>query len=119
MSRPRFYTDEDVQRRVATELRSLGFDAVSVPEVGRRGYDDAEQLAWAVSEGRAVITFNIGHYVRLHSEYLTRGDHHAGIIVSPQRAIGRVIRRLVRLGQTIDADGLVDQLIWLNNWDPI
>ena len=42
--------------------------------------------------------------------------HHAGVIVSRQRPIGDVIRRLLRLGNTLTAADMQNRLEYLNNW---
>ena len=47
MSKPAFFTDEDVYAAVAVALRKAGLDAVSTPEAGRLGESDDSQLAWA------------------------------------------------------------------------
>jgi hypothetical protein len=69
----RFFTDEDMHGPVAPALRVAGIDAVSTPEAGRRGESDEAQLAWSTNEGRAIVTFNIGDYLALHTSWLQRG----------------------------------------------
>jgi hypothetical protein len=118
MNRIRFYTDEDMYRAIASQLRAAGFDAVSTPEAGRLGETDEAQLQWAAQQGRAIATFNVGDYARLHHEWMTQGRHHAGVIVSQQRPIGDVLRRLLFLGATLDADAMRDRLEYLSNWTP-
>ena len=51
--------DEDVRPLLAEILRQRGCDAVHVLEVGRGGKSDPEQLAYAVSQGRVMLTHNI------------------------------------------------------------
>lgn len=118
MSRPRFFTDEDVHRAVAKQLRALGYDAVSTPEVGQRGLTDESHLIWAAAEARVILTCDVGDYARLHTEWLTRGDRHAGLVVSAQRPIGDLIRRLHSLGQALTLDDMRDRLEYLSNWPP-
>ena len=60
--------------------------------------------------------FNVAHFTALHATWLQQGRHHAGIVVSSQRRIGDVIRRLVNLGQTLDAESLIDRLEYLGDW---
>jgi hypothetical protein len=72
MSLLRFFTDEDVYGAVAPALRREGIDAVSTPEAGRRGQSDESQLEWASSEGRVLVTFNVAHFAKLHSDWLDR-----------------------------------------------
>ncbi len=61
------------------ELRRLGHDVVTTAEAGQAGLavSDAEVLAQATAQGRAVLTFNRRHFIRLHAE----ASLHAGIIV--------------------------------------
>ena|SRR5438105_693222 len=116
MSQTRFFTDEDVYGVIAGQLRKAGFDAVSTPEAGRLGELDPSQLAWAAQEGRALVTFNVEDFARLHHEWMAQGQHHAGIIVSSQRPVGDTIRRLIHLGQTLSAEDMQDRLEYLSGW---
>jgi hypothetical protein len=112
----RIFTDEDVYGTVAISLRSAGFDAVSTPEVGRRGESDESQLAWATAEHRAIVTFNVGHFARLHTQWMQKGQSHTGIIVSSQRPVGDLLRRLVQLAKALDADAMCNRLEFLSDW---
>jgi hypothetical protein len=116
MKRIRFFTDEDVYGAVATALRQAGFDALSTPEAGRLGESDESQLAWAVARGYVFVTFNVSHFAKLHSDWLRLKQHHAGIVVSQQRPLGDMLRRLLRLANTLDADEMADRLVFLGDW---
>lgn len=104
MSQLRFFLDEDVYAAVAVALRRAGVDAVSTPEAGRLGESDESQLSWATAAGRAIVTFNVAHFARLHAECLQQGRDHAGIVVSAQRPVGETLRRLLALANAIDGD---------------
>jgi len=73
------YVDEDCSYPVVQRLRQLGHDMLTAHEAGQagQGIEDAVVLAFATAAGRAVLTFNRRHFIRLHSEVLS----HAGIIV--------------------------------------
>jgi hypothetical protein len=116
MAAIRFFTDEDIYGVIAVALRRAGIDACSTPEVGRGGQSDESQLEWAQSQGRVLFTFNVGHFVELHATRLRVGRHHAGIIVSSQRPIGDVMRRLLHLSGTLDAESMHDRLEFLGDW---
>jgi hypothetical protein len=116
MSAAKFFTDEDVYAAVVPALRKAGLDAVSTPEAGRLGASDESQLAWAAGEGRVLLTFNVAHFAALHATWLRQGRHHSGIVVSSQRPIGDLLRRLLRLAGTRDADALQDRLEYLVDW---
>jgi len=111
-----FYTDEDVYRAVAQQLRANGWDAFSAVEAGRAARSDEEQLDHAAAEGRVLVTFNVGDFARLHHERLASGGAHAGIVVSAQRPIGDVLRRLLHLAQTLTAREMRNRLEYLSNW---
>ncbi|MEX0714674.1 MAG: DUF5615 family PIN-like protein [Pirellulales bacterium] len=116
MAHVRFFTDEDVYGAVAPALRKAGFDALSTPEAERLRETDESQLAWASNEGRTIVTFNVAHFAKLHVRWIEQGRHHAGIIVSSQRPIGDLLRRLLRLAGTLDGDSMRDRLEFLSDW---
>jgi hypothetical protein len=116
MTVPRFFTDEDVYGAVVPALRRAGIDAVSTREAGRQGLDDASQLEWVSTEGRVLVTFNVAHFADLHAKWLQHGRHHAGIVVSSQRPIGDILRRLLRLAKAVDAESMRDRLEFLGDW---
>ena len=112
----RLYLDEDVHRGVAAALRVRRFDAIGAHEVGRWGLCDAEQLAYAAADQRALFTFNASDFLRLHREWLGTGWPHWGIIVSEQAPIGEVTRRLLNLLNRVTADEIRDQVYWLQSF---
>ncbi len=116
MAAIRFFTDEDVYRAIAEKLCEAGYDAVSTPDVDRLGEHDESQLQWAAQEGRALITFNVADFARLHHQWMDASRHHAGMIGSRQRPIGDVMRRLLNLVNTLEADEMQDRLEFLSNW---
>lgn len=73
------YADEDFSLRVVEELRHLGHDVLTAQEAGEGGRrtPDESILASAVALGRAVLTHNRRHYMRLHLQ----GYRHLGIVV--------------------------------------
>ena len=115
-ARLRFFMDEDVYRATTLSLRKAGVDVVSTPEAGRRGATDESQLQWAADEGRAIVTFNVAHFVRLHAEWMNQGRRHAGVVVSSQRSIGDVTSRLLHLATTLDGEAMQDRLEFLSDW---
>lgn len=62
------------------------------------------------------MTFNVAHFAALHVAWIESGRHHAGIVVSNQRPIGDVLRRLLYLTGTLDAEAMRDRLEYLGNW---
>lgn len=74
----RLYANENYPQPAVQELRRLGHDLLTVLETGKaeQSWPDQEVLAFARSEGRAVLTLNRKHFIRLHQE----DPDHAGII---------------------------------------
>ncbi|HTU19235.1 MAG TPA: DUF5615 family PIN-like protein [Gemmataceae bacterium] len=73
------YADENFDHPVVAHLRSLGHDVVTAQQAGQanQSIPDPLVLAFAAAQGRAVVTFNYRHFVRLHHQT----GSHAGIIV--------------------------------------
>ena len=73
------YSNENFPRPVVDELKRLGHDVLTVAEAGKaeQAIEDEAVLALAVSLGRAVLTLNRRHFIRLHHER----PAHAGIVV--------------------------------------
>lgn len=116
MTAMRFFMDEDVYGAVALALRRAGIDAISTTETGRVGESDESQLDWASDAERVIVTFNVGHFADLHAGRLAQGRRHAGIVVSSQRPIGEVLRRLLHLARALDAEAMCDRLEFLSDW---
>ena len=87
---------------------------MTTAEAGGRGSSDDAQLRFATNDRRVLVTFNRGHFARLHGEFLAAAVGHSGIIVSAQAGIGAVVRGLARVLGSADADGLKNRLIWLD-----
>jgi hypothetical protein len=77
---------------------------------------DDVQLARAASEERAIVTFNVGDFSRLHKRYLVENKDHWGIIFSTQEPIRVLFHRLLRLLNSVSADQLKNQTRWLNEF---
>ncbi len=114
----RVYTDEMIHKGLANTLRSLGYDAESCEEAGRanQGIRDEDQLAYAAQAGRAMLTFNMGDFVRLDRVWKTVGWSHAGIIVSPAlEDFGELLRRVTYHLDTYPPSVQHDTVLWLSN----
>jgi hypothetical protein len=57
---PRLYANENFPLPVVTELRRLGHEVLTIVETGQAGQavPDEQVLAFAIVEGRAVLTLN-------------------------------------------------------------
>src|SRR5436305_151056 len=75
----RLFADEDFHQGVVEELVRIGHDVLTTRDAGLagQGTDDAQILATATAQGRAVLTHNRRHFIRLHGTQ----QPHAGIVV--------------------------------------
>ena len=114
--RLRLYVDEDAMARAFVQgLRARGQDVMTVVDAGMSQQGDNAQLAYATRQGRVLFTFNVGHFCRLHADYMGQGRHHAGIIVvNRQRySISEQIRQLLMLATEKSAEEMMDTLHFL------
>lgn len=109
MARIRYYTDEQVSRAVISGLRQRGVDVLSVPEAGKIGASDREQLAFALMEGRVLLTYDTD-FLSLDAA----GVHHAGIVyVNQYTPTGEIIRGLMLICQVLDSTEMIGQVEYL------
>jgi len=109
----KLYLDEDVSPGLARVLRSRGYDVVSAYEVEMTGKTDEEQLSFAVSQERALLTFNVRHYAPLVDEYYEQGKEHSGVIVSRQMGLSGLVRLTLSLLSQVTAEEMRNRLDWL------
>jgi predicted nuclease of predicted toxin-antitoxin system len=102
--------DEDVWLGLTSALREAGYDAVAVTELDRKGLSDQAQMAFAVTEGRAIITHNIQDFVPLVEHYFEQGQPHPGVIVARQFDKGTLLRRTLALLKTLTSESLANTL---------
>lgn len=77
----RFLLDEDLPPLAAETARGLGLDVTSVHELGRIGLSDPDQLRFAVTEDRVMVTRNRDDFIRLTAEFFRTGEPHPGLLV--------------------------------------
>jgi predicted nuclease of predicted toxin-antitoxin system len=116
MPPPKLYLNEHLSPRLVAQLRQYGFDVTSTLELGMVEADDDEQLAYAASQQRAIVTFNHKDFAVRHAQYLAEGKEHWGIILSTQESTDVIRRRLLRLLNTLSAEELKNQIRWLNEF---
>ena len=115
----RLYFDRHIMKRLAIDLRGRGFDILTAEEAGHDTARDEEQLAFASSQNRAILTFNIRDFAPLHEQWKAINCAHSGIIVSQQlgsRQYGLLLQRLLRLLNHFTAQELVDNFVHLEQF---
>jgi len=90
----RFHLDEHVSPAVAAGLRQRGIDATTTADAGLLGADDDAHLAFALAQGRVVVTHDDDYLVHHAS-----GVSHAGIAYCHQNKykVGDLFRALLLL----------------------
>jgi hypothetical protein len=116
LSPPKLHLNEHLSPRLAAQLRQYGFDVTSTVEMNLIGVADDEQLAYAASSQRAIVTFNHKDFAVRHMQYLEEGQEHWGIILSTEETLDVLRRRLLRLLNTLSAEELRNQMRWLNEF---
>ena len=106
----------------AQALRQRGYDALAAVELtDLRGQNDPIVFRWAQAQHRAIVTNNLGDYLRLHALFLEGRQRHWGIILTDdrpfprhERAFGLLIRSLEALLRAHPPDNAFrDRLHWL------
>lgn len=66
----------------------------------------------------SAVRFNASDFCRIHTEFLSQGRSHTGIILAPQRrySIGERMRRLLKLIAARTAEQMHNQLESLSDW---
>ncbi len=116
MLSPKLHLNEHLSWHLAKQLRRYGFDVTSTIELGMLADDDETQLAFAISQQRAIVSINHQHFAPLHEQYLAEGKEHWGIILSTEESIPILRRRSLSLLNTLSADELKNRICWLNDF---
>lgn len=62
------------------------------------------------------MTFNSADFVALQQQYMADGREHWGIVLSTEEPINVLMRRLLRLLNSVSAEDLKNQIRWLNEF---
>ena len=103
---PKLLLDEQIWVYLATLLREQGYDVIHIYEAGLDSKPDPEVLRSAVENHRAVVTFNIKHFVPLARQYSEEGKEHYGIVVSDEIPQGELQRRVTKLLESVSVEDL-------------
>jgi hypothetical protein len=113
------YFDADaMQRAMVRGLQARGVDAMTAHEADMAGATDEDQLEFARQQGRVLFSFNASDFFRIHTEWLTQGKSHRGIILAPQQqyTIGERIRRILKLMSVRSAEEMENRVEFLSDW---
>jgi predicted nuclease of predicted toxin-antitoxin system len=84
--------DEMYPATLAEQLRARGHDVVAIHEAAYRrleGAADAEVLAAAIEDERALVTENVPDFRRLEAALFEQGGRHFGLVFTTNRQFPR------------------------------
>lgn len=106
----RFHLDEHMAHAIATGLRRRGVDVTTPGDVGLLGASDEEHLAYALSEGRMVVTHD-RDFLGLDKA----GHPHAGIAYCDhgRRSKGQIVNQLVALSESHVSEETAGRILYM------
>lgn len=118
----RLLLDEQYSPEIAEQLRHRGYDVVAVK--GSReleGMEDEALLRSAAEQGRALLTNNVSDFAPLSPEWVSRGEHHMGLVFTSDESMPRSRKTIglyiEKLSELLDAnpeeDALRGRAAWL------
>jgi hypothetical protein len=108
------YLDENVDVELAALLAGDGFDALTARAADRanRNVSDSDQLEFAASHGRAIVTHDIRDFDALAKTWAESDRRHSGIIFSRPRPAPALYQGLLILFAQYPR-GIADLTLWL------
>lgn len=106
----RYHLDENCDPRIAAGLRLHGVDVSTTPEAGLLRAPDEEQLAYAVGQGRVIVTHDTD-FLRLAA----MAKESPGIVFAPEggRSIGEIIRGALLIWEVCEPDEMRNHVEYL------
>lgn len=108
--------DEMYPATVAEALRATGIDATTVMDVRLAGASDLEVFGAAVAGGYAVLTENVGDFVRIAAEHSNAGAHYSGLLIALSSRFSRRpagLPALVAAVQAVSDEEIEDRIVYL------
>ena len=100
-------------RCAAYELRRQNFEAYTAVESGLLGVSDEQQLAFAASHGRVLLTHNRDDFIQLDVAWRESNRPHAGLLLAQMQPPQDVARRVARILDSLSADELENLLLFV------
>jgi predicted nuclease of predicted toxin-antitoxin system len=106
----RFHLDENVNDVIAEALRKKGIDVTTTPEKSMHAYDDTDQLAFAKSEGRVLITHDTDFLAIAAKDF-----DHPGIIFCKMRghSLGNLILEISSIYGSMTPEEMIGNVEYL------
>jgi hypothetical protein len=102
--------DQHFPAPASVGLRRHGVDVLTAQEAGRCGLPDPDQLTFATSNQRVLVTFDTD-FLALHRS----GVPHAGIVWIPEQkyGVGQLIQARLLVHGVLDSDAMRDHVEYL------
>lgn len=115
MTKPRLHLDADASNiNLEKALLARGHDVTRTPNDWMAlDANDDEQLLGATAQGRAIFTYNVRDFIPLAKKY----PHHAGVILSTQKQLPKMIKALDRFFKEAKMEELEGRVRWLSDWE--
>jgi hypothetical protein len=107
------YLDEDVNVLIADLVRARGFRVMTTQVAGQVGTTDENQLAFATSQGKAILTHNRVDFEALAQRYFEEKKAHSGIIIAVRRHPKELSRRVLILLDSVTTDEIENQILYI------
>jgi uncharacterized protein with PIN domain len=106
----RFHLDENCDPRIAAGLRLHGVDVTTTPEAGLLHASDEAHIAYAVAQGRVIVTQDTD-FLRI----VAAGEETPGIAFYPDRghSIGQIIRDLLLIWEVYEPEEMRNHVEFL------
>jgi len=101
----KFYTDANIDKQVAIQLRQRGIEVIRCQDVGMENASDEEHFDYAIENQLSIITKD-SDFRDLHYEYLNEGKQHFGIFLCSNcqvEATGRIVSGCLIYFQLIES----------------
>jgi hypothetical protein len=115
----RLYLDEDcMDHDLVHALAVRGLDVTTALAQNMIEQPDEAHLMFATAQGRVLYSFNVGDFYHLHTQFLSTGRSHTGIILAQQQRfmIGQQMRRILKVASILSAQEMHNRLEFLSNW---
>lgn len=117
----RLALDHHFSTVIADRLRGRDHDVVAALERAWHQLSDEELLERCALEGRALLTNNVGDFVRLAQRWAEEGRHHAGLLFTSDASLPRTHATIGQFVELLEAVltahpgevSFVDRIHWL------
>lgn len=109
----KFYTDANIDKQVAIQLKKYGIPVIRCQDVGMDNASDEEHLEYA-SDNQLTLISKDSDFRALHYKYLSEERLHYGIFLCSNcqiDATGRIIKECITYFQLFESfDDVINQL---------